>query len=121
MVRGTLVKSSLLFLGFDLDNWAFRVLFRLIMALDGSAQLGDFTHVGVQVDPSETELTDVEEARAYLQQYFAAGPDTPPIDVYWGTAVDFLNELRKQMAASAGDAPAAVIADDEDEDDWVSF
>ncbi len=120
VVRGTLVKSSLLFLGFNLDDWGFRVLFRLIMALDGSAQLGDFAHVGVQLDPSETDLADVEEARAYLQQYFGAGRDAPPVDIYWGTAVDFLNELRKQMAATA-DAPATIIDDNEDEDDWVNF
>ncbi len=120
VVRGTLVDSSLLFLGFSLDDWSFRVLYRLIMALDGSAQLSEFTHVGVQVDPAETDLGDVEQARDYLQAYFGAGRDAPPIDVYWGSAADFLNELREQLEKSAGE-PAPVIDDEDDEDDWVSF
>src|SRR6185369_4334846 len=49
VVSGTVVRSSLLFLGFTLDDLAFRVLFRLIMSLEGSGQLGDYAHVGVQV------------------------------------------------------------------------
>ncbi len=120
VVRGTLVESSLLFLGFSLDDWSFRVLYRLIMALEGSAELADFTHVGVQVDPSEANLGDARQAREYLQAYFGAGRDAPPIDVYWGTAADFLNELRRQLAENAGE-PAPVVEDEDDEDDWVSF
>ena len=118
VVRGTLVESSLLFLGFSLDDWSFRVLYRLIMALDGSAQLAEFAHVGVQVDPSEADLGDARQAREYLQAYFGAGRDAPSIDVYWGTATDFLNELREQLAKNAGE-PAPVVEDEEDEDDWV--
>jgi hypothetical protein len=115
VVRGTLVRSSLLFLGFTLDDLAFRVLFRLIMSLDGSSQLGDYAHVGVQVDPEAHSLIDLERARDYLAQYFGTGRDTPRIDVYWGTAADFLKELRDQLAATAGEtAPAA----EETEDDW---
>ncbi len=116
VVRGTLVESSLLFVGFTLDDWSFRVLYRLIMALDGSADLADFTHIGVQVDPSENDLADVEQARQYLQAYLG-GRDTAPIDIYWGTASDFLNELRDQLA-KAEDEP--IIVDQEDEDDWVN-
>ncbi len=119
VVRGTLVKSSLLFLGFTLDDWAFRVLFRLIMSLDGSAQLADYAHVGVQIDPSEHSLADVERAREYLQEYFSTGRDTPPIDIYWGSSIDFLNELKEQLEKTAGDEPEAIIDDDEDEDDWL--
>ncbi len=120
VVRGTLVESSLLFLGFSLDDWSFRVLYRLIMALDGSAELAELTHVGVQVDPSEADRGDIEQAREYLQTYLGSGRGAPPIDVYWGTAVDFLNELRERLAAS-DDEPAAPVVADEDEDDWVSF
>ena len=47
--------------------------------------------------------------------------DAPPIDVYWGSAVDFLNELREQLAKSADEPAAPVIADEEDEDEWISF
>jgi hypothetical protein len=118
VVRGTLVCSSLLFLGFTLDDLAFRVLFRLIMSLDGSSQLGDFAHVGVQLDPEAHSLIDVERAREYLEEYLGTGRDAPKIDIYWGTAADFLKELRDQLAAAAEDAvPSAA---EEAEDEWVT-
>lgn len=121
VVRGTLVESSLLFLGFDLDDWAFRILFRLIMSLDGSAQLADFSHVGVQVDPSENRFQDVDEARAYLEAYLSSGRDAPRIDIYWGTATDFLLELRQQVQKAHKETTITLNPDDEDEDDWISF
>lgn len=118
VVRGTVVKSSLLFLGFNLDDWSFRVLFRLIMALDGSAQLDDFTHVGVQIDPSENPWANPDEARDYLRQYFSTGRSAPSIDVYWGSATDFLSELRNQLADLADTTQVTAPENDEDEDDW---
>jgi len=121
VVRGTLVKSSLIFLGFPLDDWAFRVLFRLIMSLEGSAQLSDYAHVGVQVDPSEHDLTDVERAREYLQEYFGTSPDTPRIDIYWGSATDFLNELRTHLEKISDEDAPVPFAEDEDLDDWTRF
>jgi len=121
VVRGTLVRSSLLFLGFTLDDLAFRVLFRLIMSLDGSSQLGDYAHVGVQVDPEAHSLIDVERARDYLAQYFGTGRDTPRIDIYWGTTADFLKELRDQLAAiAAGAVDDVSTAAEETEDEWVT-
>ncbi len=44
-VRGALTRSSLLFLGFRLDDWTFRALFRLIATLGGIHRLRDFAHV----------------------------------------------------------------------------
>jgi hypothetical protein len=121
VVRGTLVRSSLLFLGFTLDDLAFRVLFRLIMSLDGSSQLGDYAHVGVQVDPEAHSLVDVERAREYLEDYLCTGRDTPRIDIYWGTAADFLKELRGQLASIAAGAVGDVsTAAEETEDEWVT-
>ncbi len=125
VVRGTVVRSSLLFLGFTLDDLSFRVLFRLIMSLDGSSQLGDYAHVGVQIDPEVHTLIDVELAREYLADYLSTGRDAPRIDIYWGTAADFLKELRDQLAdlaATAGTdaAKASVKTADENEDEWVA-
>jgi CHAT domain/SIR2-like domain len=106
-VRGSLTESSLLFLGFPLSGWTFRVLFRLIMTLEGCADLKQYSHVGVQVDPEEHSLADVERARKYLEGYFGTdrsagrGRGEPRIDIYWGTAADFLKELREQLAKTA--------------------
>jgi hypothetical protein len=111
VVRGSLMESSLLFLGFRLDDWTFRVLFRLIMTLEGSAELRQYSHVGVQVNPDEHSLTDVERARKYLESYFtrnrSAGRSEPSIDIYWGSAADFLTDLRTRLgeATSVEAAP----------------
>jgi hypothetical protein len=117
VVRGTVVRSSLLFLGFTLDDLAFRVLFRLIMSLEGSSQLGDYAHVGVQIDPEAHSLVDVERAREYLEEYFGTGRDAPRIDLYWGTAADFLKELREHLHGAAATAPVP----EEAEDEWISL
>ncbi len=109
VVRGSLTESSLLFLGFPLDGWTFRVLFRLIMTLEGCANLKQFSHVGVQVDPEVHSKADVERARKYLQSYFGAdrsagrGRGEPRIDIYWGSAADFLKELKSQLVKTAAE------------------
>jgi hypothetical protein len=102
VVSDALVTGSLLFLGFPLDDWKFRVLFRLILAKGGSQLLSGFNHVGVQVDPSETTLANARMARRYLQSYFK----NSKIDIYWGTAADFLRDLKAQLDK----APAAMAA-----------
>jgi hypothetical protein len=117
VVRGHLTCSSLIFLGFRINDLSFRALFRLIMSLGGSQQLRDYAHVGVQIDPEEHALRDIEGARKYLEDYFESGADVPPISIYWGSSEDFLSELSSRLAASEGDQlPAAA---EEDEDDWV--
>lgn len=103
-VEGSVAKSSLLLLGFRLDDWTFRVLFRMIMALDGIANLQGFSHVGVQIDPDTHTFADASRAREYLSAYFretrVVGKAEPSIDVYWGSSTDFLKELRDRYAAS---------------------
>ena len=54
VVRRSLTDSALLFLGFDLDDWDFRVLFRSIMNREGSKRRSKYAHVAAQIDP-ETE------------------------------------------------------------------
>ncbi len=103
VVGDALVTGSLLFLGFALDDWKFRVLFRLILAKGGKQLLQGYNHVGVQVDPGETTIANARRAKKYLERYFF----NSKIDIYWGTAGDFLRELQVQLektpaAASAG-------------------
>ncbi len=93
VVSEALVAGSLLFVGFPLDDWKFRVLFRMIVAKGGAELLQGFNHVAVQVDPAETTLANARLAKKYLQKYFT----TAKIDIYWGTAADFLRQLRIQL------------------------
>jgi hypothetical protein len=83
--------SLLLFLGFRLDEWDFRVLFRTILAQGGKRKLSErLKHVAVQLDPEEGRHADPEKARHYLQEYFQMAH----IHIYWGGVEDFLAELR---------------------------
>ena len=101
-VESALVDNSLLFLGFRLTDWHFRVLFRLMMSLPGRERLKQYCHVAVQLDPDMQTQAAVEEAKAYLAAYFGKEAN---IDIYWGSSEEFLTALRDELAA-AGDLSA---------------
>ena len=110
-VPAATTSTSLLFLGFQLTDWNFRVLFRLIMSQEGSSRLKDFAHVAVQVDPEEHRLINPQKARRYLQQYFGKSD----VNIFWGTTGEFLQELSKRLASIPEQAiSAAAVADDND-------
>lgn len=92
-VREALGFSSLLFLGFRLDEWDFRVLFRSILAQGGKHRLSDdFPHVAVQLDPEEGRHIDTGKALKYLEKYFAR----ESISIYRGSVDDFVRELARR-------------------------
>ena len=107
VVRSALASRSLLFLGFQLTDWSFRVLFRLIESLEGRSRRDYLTSVGVQINP---EAVDVEKAQRYLQQYY----DEARIAIFWGTTDEFLDQLSDQLGRMPNAAPVG-----EAEDDWV--
>ncbi len=113
-VESALVDNSLLFLGFRLTDWHFRVLFRLMMSLPGREKLRDYNHVAVQLDPDMQTMADVEGARAYLAEYLGKAAN---INVFWGSAEEFLCALRDELAA-AGDLAAAETPVEEEDDEW---
>ncbi len=95
-------EKSLLFLGFSLDSWTFRALFRMIMLQEGTKGLQQGkTHIGVQLDPEDSRYSDPERARQYLIEYFKSDKrgsvGEPEIEVYWGSSADFLRELALQL------------------------
>ncbi len=115
---GRLMQSSLLFLGFRLDDWRFRVLFRMIVTRQGIETMKELSHVGVQVNPDENSLADVERAMKYMESYFQEGKGgAPNISIYWGTAADFLKELRQRLAETSAEETAPVTQ--EGNDDWL--
>ncbi|CAM2067440.1 CHAT domain-containing protein [Sulfidibacter corallicola] len=92
-VRRALTDSALLFLGFRLDRWDFRVLFRGLMKRQGGRRRRRYTHVAVQISPDEDQLIEPEAARQYLREYF----DDANITLYWGSPTDFLAELAARL------------------------
>jgi hypothetical protein len=98
LVRSALVNSALLFIGFQMHDWPFRVLFRSIMQLEGHEKGGGVSHVAVQIDPEEGRLVEPEGARDYLNSYFRGAN----VSIYWDSAEHFARELRRRMKASSG-------------------
>jgi hypothetical protein len=96
VVRRALTDTALMFLGFQLDDWAFRIFFRSIMDLQGGGRRGKYAHIAVQVDPDEMRNYDPRRAREYLEDYF----QDDDISIYWGQSVDFIRELVAQRAAA---------------------
>ena len=93
MVRRALTDSALLFLGFRMDDWNFRVLFRSIVRQQGSGRRKRYAHVAVQINPEEGQIQEPELARRYLERYFGAD-----FSIFWGSSDQFLKELQERRA-----------------------
>ena len=91
-LRQRLSDSGLLFLGFQTEEWNFRVLYRSILAQKGRARRRRYTHIAAQIEPEDDRILEPARARRYLEQYFG-GAD---ISIYWGSPGDFLGEMLRQ-------------------------
>ena len=89
-VLDALVDTSLLFVGFRIDDWDFRVLFRAILSLEGSGKLQDYPHWAIQLDPEASSQLDPRQVRSYIERYFGRGV---PLTIYWGNTATFLRQL----------------------------
>ncbi|MFL5803457.1 MAG: CHAT domain-containing protein [Roseiflexaceae bacterium] len=101
-VRQALADTALLFLGFRLDDWNFRVLFRSIMSQEGGSRRSRYAHIAGQIMPEEGRFLEPERARRYLESYFR----DVDISIFWGSVEDFTKELLAQWQAEA-DKPTA--------------
>ena len=90
VVRRALADTALLFLGYQMDDWNFRVLFRTILSQQGGGRRDRYAHIAAQIEPEEGRLLEPERARRYLDNYFYRGAD---ISLFWGSPVDFVKEL----------------------------
>lgn len=89
-IQEAMTATSLLFLGYRLSDWNFRVLFRSVMRyLERSLIL---RHISVQLVPVKDDATAERKIKVqeYLYRYFR----DLKIRVYWGTAEEFTRELR---------------------------
>jgi SIR2-like domain len=92
-IRMALAGTSLLFVGYSLADWNFRVLFRgLINVAKSNA---GYTSIAVQLPPSVPDQRK-EDASKYLDQYLGKISGVE-VSVYWGDAKDFVKELRKRQ------------------------
>jgi hypothetical protein len=95
VVRRRLSDSALMFVGFPIAEWDFRVLYRSLMRSEGERRREDYTHVAVQIDPEEGATTDAGGARRYLESYFRSAR----VSLYWGSTEHFVKELQDAWSA----------------------
>jgi hypothetical protein len=95
-VRTALSNTSLLFIGYSLEDLDFKVILRRLSTWMQRAEGAN--HVAVQIKPTAVgqpptpeELARVERQQTYLAKHYGL----QSVKVYWGTAVDFCRELRK--------------------------
>jgi len=86
-IQRSMTGSSLLFIGYGMEDWSFRVLFRgLVSSTEASLRRVSLT---VQLPRAGDSAAS---AQAYLSQYFGK----MDVRVYWGTARGFLAELHER-------------------------
>ena len=88
------MNSLLLILGFEMDDWNFRVLLRSITSRTGTRR--KYPHVAVQMNPEEGRMRDLDRARTYLEKYFS---EKDKINLYWGGVEDFMQALHDNWIA----------------------
>jgi len=90
-VKSRLSDSALLFLGFDVDSWEFRVMYRSLLQLEGVNLLLDYEHFAVQIDPNS--ILDLNNARRYIEKYLQL---KAKLRLYWGDVAAFISELSQR-------------------------
>jgi hypothetical protein len=89
-VKEALADSSLLFLGFGLEDWDVRVLLRGLISRESASRLRQFQHVAAQIDLEGVSSPDA--ARRYIEKYFQRFRE-PPIDISWSSVEAFTRQL----------------------------
>jgi hypothetical protein len=100
VVNYALTNTALLFLGFHLDDWSFRVLFYTLMSQEGAQRLAHFAHIAVQIDPEGDRIMNPDRARCYLQSYIERAFQGAEVSIYWGSLQDFVRDLHERMTVS---------------------
>ncbi len=99
IIQGAITGGSLLFLGYRLDEWDFRILFHTLANYLGTSLTK--AHVSVQIVPvGETATAEqIEKATKFLNLYF----EKLDTRVYWGSCQEFVEELRERWEDSDHD------------------
>ncbi|MBI4904281.1 MAG: CHAT domain-containing protein [Acidobacteria bacterium] len=99
VVRAALAANSLLFFGFRLEDWSFRVLLRSIFTPAGAAarQVGanSYPSIGAQVQPDESRNALPTRAASYYRDYF----QRCKISTFWGSVGEFADAFDRNVPA----------------------
>jgi len=92
VIRQSLRSKMLLFIGYSLADWTFRVIFRGL--LSARPPHASYPHVSVQLPPSTRDASDQRSSR--IQEYFDKYFEMQSISICWMTARRFSSELRRR-------------------------
>lgn len=97
-VQESFTGASILFLGYGLNDWNFKLLFRTMVTYMQKSMVQ--THVSVQLVPLDRKVPKAKrtEALKYLDAYYTK----LNIKVYWGTCRQFTEDLRARWQAEPG-------------------
>ena len=95
-IQEALGTTSLLFVGYSLNDWNFRVLMRSVMRKINKSSKR--MNLSVQLPPGDDSIAPHhrEQAEAFLCDYLG----TEQVTVHWGDARQFLGELRRRCEAA---------------------
>ncbi|MCB0114303.1 MAG: SIR2 family protein, partial [Caldilineaceae bacterium] len=89
-LEAELRESSLLLMGYRLQDWDFRVLFRGLLNTNANLIRSRRPSVAIQFDPKDQPgISSEKEARDYLDDYF----EIANFRVQWGSSDDFVETL----------------------------
>lgn len=90
LISRSLDSTSLIFVGFSLTDWSFRVLFRILNSSEAGTSMRRIS-VAVQITPYEDKSKN-----EIMQKYFTKYFDKIKVKVYWGTTKQFAAELQER-------------------------
>jgi hypothetical protein len=95
-VQLAMTRQPLLFMGYSLNDWSFRVMFHGLRR--AVPEVRERRHISVQLTPEPGMSSPEAQQRAadYLDRYLAR----LNIKVYWGSTQDFCAELRRRLESS---------------------
>ena len=99
-VNAALASTTLLFLGYRLEDLDLKVIMRGLLANLDLERWG-MLHVAVQIEATAADEAKQREVTRYFQKYFASSARAV-IDVYWGTTHQFVADLHARWQAYRG-------------------
>jgi hypothetical protein len=89
-VAMALADTSLILLGYNLQDWDFRVVFRGLIASRRSSRR--LMSLSIQLTPDPQGVENLADAQEYLERYFEAAN----FEIYWGDVQSFMKALWEQ-------------------------
>jgi len=94
-IQSALTDTNLLFLGYRIFDWDFRILFRIVARyFRNRLYRGRRFHVAVQIETTEQAVS--AEQKQLIKDYFSQYFEFFDIQVYWGSCHQFAAELRER-------------------------